>query len=221
METNYTTLKKEELVEELKKKDTELNSVKTDIDSLKEMFAKMQKMQEESKQVVATPVVQADSDIVKIGSCLTGLHILCDNQGNEIVELVDFGDIASVPMRILDTMMTSTNKELFRKGLVYFLDSKFYNRYSLREATVLTDETFDKLYALPIQKMFAELDKLTDKKNKKDVVYMLYWKIVKNIASGRKGFQDRGREIELSTYFETDISNSINGLQVAKELNFK
>ncbi|HEY8804583.1 MAG TPA: hypothetical protein VIM42_05645, partial [Clostridium sp.] len=135
METNYTTLKKEELVEELKKKDTELNSVKTDIDSLKEMFAKMQKMQEESKQVVATPVVQADSDIVKIGSCLTGLHILCDNQGNEIVELVDFGDIASVPMRILDTMMTSTNKELFRKGLVYFLDSKFYNRYSLREAT--------------------------------------------------------------------------------------
>ena len=222
METNYTALKKEELVEELKKKDTELDSVKTDIDSLKEMFAKMQKMQEENKQTVATPVVQGDNVIVKIGSCLTGLHILCDNQGNEIVELQDFGDVASVPIRMLDTMMTSTNKELLRKGLIYFLEGdKYYLRYSIRMNTVLTDETFDKLYALPIQKMFEELDKLTDKGNKKDVVYMLYWKIVKNIASGRKGFQDRNREIELSTYFGADISNSINGLEVAKELNFK
>jgi len=221
METNYTTLKKEELVEELKKKDTELESVKTDIDSLKDMFAKMQKMQEENKQVSVNPIVHEENDIVKIGSCLTGLHILCDNQGSEIVELVDFGDVASVPIRILDTMMTSTNKELFRKGLIYFLDSKFYNRYSLRESTVLTDETFDKIYALPIQEMFSAIDKLTDKGNKKDVVYMIYWKIVKNIANGREGYQDRGREIELSTYFKTEISNSINGLQVAKELNFK
>jgi len=222
METNYTALKKEELVEELKKKDTELDSVKTDINSLKEMFAKMQKMQEENKQVVSTPVVQADNDIVKIGSCLTGLHILCDNQGNEIVELVDFGDVASVPIRILDTMMTSTNKELLRKGLIFFLGGdKYYLRYSIRRNTVLNDETFDKIYSLPIQKMFSEIDKLTDNGNKKDVVYMIYWKIVKNIANGREGYQDRGKEIELSTYFKTDISNSINGLQVAKELNFK
>ena len=233
MEINYSTMKKEDLIEALKGKDTELEtkgteiedknieleSVKSDIDSLKEMFAIMQKSQEANKQSV--PKSDENNDIVKIGSCLTGLHILCDNQGNEIVELQDFGDVASVPMRILDTMMTSTNKELFRKGLVFFLDSKYYLRYSLRENTVLTDETFDKMYALPIQDMFIELDKLTDKGNRKDVTYMIYWKIVKNIASGRKGFQDRNREIELSTYFKTEISNSINGLEVAKQLNFK
>lgn len=223
MDTNYTTMKKEELVEALKNKDTELSNVKSDIDSLKEMFLAMQKTQEENKKTVVAPVtvVQDNSDIVKIGSCLTGLHILCDSQGNEIIELVDFGDIASVPIRILDTIMTSTNKELFRKGLIYFLDDNMYLRYSIRKNIVLTDETFDKIYSLPIQKMFEEIEKLTDKGNKKDVSYMIFWKIVKNIASGREGFTDRNREIELSTFFKTDISNSINLLKVAKQLDFK
>lgn len=225
MATNYNNMKKEELIEELQKsneviegQDKELKSVKSDINSLKEMILAMKKSQEQNNPVKEN---RLDNDIVKIGSCLVGRHILCDNNGSEVVDFVDFGDIASIGIRILDTIMTPINKELFRKGLVYFLDDRLYDRYSIKKDIVLDDEEFDKIYSLPIQKMLEKLDKLTEEKTNKKMEHQIYWKIVQNIASGREGYQDRGKEIELNAYFGVDISNSINLLKCAKELEYK
>ena len=52
------------------------------------------------------------------------------------------------------------------------------------------------------------------------IKYMIYWAIVRNIASGRNGYADRLKEMELSNYFKTDIANSISLLQCAKDLHF-
>jgi hypothetical protein len=69
--------------------------------------------------------------------------------------------------------------------------------------------------------MLAKFDKLTEEKTNKKMEHILYWKIVQNIASGREGYQDRSKEIELSSYFGIDISTSINLLKCAKEFEYK
>lgn len=228
MSENYSTMKKEELIESLQKKDEELNNVKSDIDSLKEMFLKMQeaqKVEKENNKVAVAPqqiiVPSADEEMVKIGSCLIGLHILRNSSGEEVIELNDFGDVISISSRILDSIMTPENKRLLRDGLIYFLDDKWYNRHSIKKEVILDAETIDRIYALPIQEMFKEINKLTNDGLNDRVRYTIYWAIVKNIANGRKGYTDRNKEIELSTYFKADISNSITLLNCAKELHYR
>ena len=228
MSENYSTMKKEELIESLQKKDEELNSVKSDIDSLKAMFLTMQeaqKLEKESDKVAVAPqqiiIPSTDEEMVQMGSNLIGLHILRNSSGDEVIELNDFGDIASVSSRVLDSIMTPENKRLLREGLIYFLDDKWYNRHSIKKDTILNEEMIDKIYALPIQEMFKEIDKLTNCGINDKVKYTIYWAIVKNVAIGKKGYADRNKEIELSTYFKADISNSINLLNCAKELHYK
>ena len=228
MSENYSTMKKEDLVKTLENKDVELNNVKSDIESLKEMFLAMQesqKLEKENNRVAVAPqqiiIPSIDEEMVNIGSNLIGLNILRNNSGEEVIELNDFGDIASVSSRVLDSIMTPENKRLLRDGLIYFLEDKWYNRHSIKKDTVLDEEKINEIYSLPIQEMFKEIDKLTNDGINDKVKYTIYWAIVKNIATGKEGYSDKNKELELSTYFGADINNSISLLNCAKELHYK
>lgn len=221
MSENLSLLKKDELIEIIKGKDNELESVKSDIESLKELFLSLQN----NTVKVETPVVEKpmntrNDDIVKIGSCLIGRHFLCDNTGAEIVELEDVGDVVSVSKRILDSLMTARNKALFKEGLLYFFDDYLYERYSIKKNIVLNESTLDNIYKMSPNDMIKEIDKLTNEGRNEKVKYSIYWSFVKNIASGKPGYNDKSKEIMLANYFKADINNSIGQLNYCVDIGY-
>ncbi len=137
-----------------------------------------------------------------------------------MVELEDVGDVASISLRILDSLMTSRNKALFKEGLVYFLDDSIYDRYSIKKSIILDESTIDKIYKMPVNDMIKELNKLTNEGRNDKVKYSLYWSFVKNIASGKDGYNDKSKEIMLTNYFKVDINNSIGQLTYCKEIGY-
>ena len=229
MSENLNLLKKDELIDmiknkedELKNKDDELKNVKLDIESLKEMFLSLQNNNTPKieKHIIEKPANNVNDNIVRIGSCLIGKHYLCDNTGAEVVELEDVGDVASVSMRILDTLMTSRNKALFKDGLIFFLDNSLYDRYSIKKNFVLDEDTIDNIYKMSPNDMIKEIDKLTNEGRNEKVKYSIYWAFVKNIASGKSGYNDKSKEIMLANYFKADINNSIGQLNYCKEIGY-
>lgn len=220
MSENLSLLKKDDLIEIIKNKDSELQSVKSDIESLKKMFLTLQSNGSKNNTSIPEKFVNKNEDIVKIGSCLIGRHFLCDNTGSEVVELEDVGDVASISLRILDSLMTSRNKALFKEGLVYFLDDSIYDRYSIKKSIILDESTIDKIYKMPVNDMIKELNKLTNEGRNDKVKYSLYWSFVKNIASGKDGYNDKSKEIMLTNYFKVDINNSIGQLTYCKEIGY-
>jgi len=220
MNENLSLLKKDDLIEIIKSKDTELESVKLDIESLKDMFKNLQLTNTSTEIVTEKIEHKKNEDIAKIGSCLIGRHFLCDNTGAEVIELEDVGDVVSVSIRILDSIMTSRNKVLFKEGLVYFLDDSFYERYSIKKNAVLNDSTIDKIYKMDINDMVKEIDRLTNDGRNEKIKYSLYWSFVKNIAAGKDGYNDKSKEIMLANYFKADINNSIGQLSYCKEIGY-
>lgn len=223
---NLNLLKKDELIDIIKSKDDELKNVKSDIESLKEMFLSLQNNTVKietpvvEKHIIEKPISNRNDDIVKIGSCLIGKHFLCDNTGAEIIELEDVGDVASISMRILDSIMTSRNKALFKDGLVFFLDDSLYDRYSIKKNVVLNEDNIDNIYKMSPNDMIKEIDKLTNEGRNEKVKYSIYWAFVKNIAKGKDGYNDKSKEIMLANYFKADINNSIMQLGYCKEIGY-
>jgi len=215
----------ENLLKIIQEKDNQINDLKDKFDSLEQMIIVMQNQNQNNAQVMEKPEKlnkkNNDDDIVKIGSCLIGRHFLCDNTGSEIVELEDVGDVTSVSRRILDTLMTSRNKSLFKDGLIYFLnDDSLYERYSIKKNIILDEFTIDNIYRMPINDMIKEINKLTNEGRNEKVKYSLYWSFVKNIASGKDGYNDKSKEITLANYFKADINNSIGQLGYCKEIGY-
>ncbi|MDD3267495.1 MAG: hypothetical protein PHC75_10000 [Burkholderiales bacterium] len=216
----------EKLLKTIEEKDNQLNELNNKFNSLEKMILEMQiQNQNNSNTQVIKPeqltIKNSENDIVKIGSCLIGRHFLCDNTGAEIIELEDVGDVASVSRRILDSLMTSRNKSLFKDGLIYFLnDDSLYERYSIKKNIILDESTIDSIYAMPINDMVKELNKLTGEGKNEKIKYSLYWAFVKNIASGKDGYNDKGKEMMLANYFKADINNSIGQLSYCKEIGY-
>jgi len=236
MSENLNLLKKDDLIKiiengdsgkllkTIEEKDKQLNVLNDKFDSLEKMILAMQTQNQNNSNTQLTEKVSIknnEEDIVKIGSCLIGRHFLCDNTGAEIIELEDVGDVASVSRRILDSLMTSRNKSLFKDGLIYFLnDDSLYERYSIKKNVILDESTIDSIYAMSVNDMVKELNKLTGEGRNEKVKYSLYWSFVKNIASGKDGYNDKGKEMMLANYFKADINNSIGQLGYCKEIGY-
>jgi hypothetical protein len=213
----------------IERKDEELNNLKNELqnvtskfDALEKMIANIQKNQN-NFNMVEKPIVQQvkmTDDTVKIGSCLIGKHFLCDSNGTEIIEFDDAGDISSISTRLLDSLMTSKNKALFKEGLLYFIDDVWYDRYSIKKNVVLDDQTIDSIYKLPIDNMVKEINKITNDGKNEKVKYCLYWIIVKNIVNGKDGYNDKNKEITIGNLFGVDINNSIGQLSYCQQTGF-
>lgn len=221
-EFNKAIEEKDKELNDLKDKLNEANSKFEEIESLKQMILDMQNKTAIPNTIVAEKLVTStyNEDTVKIGSCLIGRHILCDNNGSEILEFDDIGDIASISTRLLDGLMTSKNKSLFKDGLIYFIDDIWYDRYSIKKNSALSMDTIDNIYSLPVGDMVKEINKLTNDGRNDKVKYSLYWAIVKNIASGKEGYSDKNKEMTVGSLFNVDINNSIGQLSYCKEIGF-
>jgi len=199
-------MKKEDLIEELKNKDSKINNIEDTVNQLQQMM--IQFMSSSSK----SPEKQEDSksEMITVISVMNNLETIFINENKEYI-LKHYGD--KVKIKILDcqdALLRPRNAQLFSSGLIYFENEKWYEFFGIdKPILILSKENIIEFMEKDDNEIKRILSLITQNKTNKNVEYYLLLNIAKLQNDGHR-FSSESIDL-LNKFFEVEGNEHIEG----------
>jgi len=185
---NLNNYKKDELIELLKEKDLESDSLKKIVEESekkqKEKESEFQKQMEEMKSMMLALQSQqmskgqeTDSDDVTIYSNMIGKNSISIDRESAIV-FTDIGAYETISFSEAKSLIRfANNKNLFTSGLLVFENEEDYKRFKIKPRKLLTDDYIIGLFELSTDKFVEELKEITNNKTDSPATHTIIYRI--------------------------------------------
>jgi len=163
----YNSLKKAELLEELKNKDKKIDNIENTVAQLQQMMLSF--MGNEKQQNTITDV----NESVVVVSAMSGKEGITPSKDKAYI-FNGYGSTIKIRLNECEQVMHKPHlKNLFVNGLLYFQDDKWYEFFEIKKPLILIDENLVTLLKLPEKELISTLLLLTDNRSNTSVEHHL------------------------------------------------